>query len=326
MRTMPRRLLDVCSVLLFATSLASLAAAQELLPNGTFDTTDSPYEACCDTHGSVAFDATRDAGGSSHSGAAEVGRFTFSGAFFLSYCIAGPEIEAGKALFFGAKVRFPTDHSAPADAYLLAEFYTDDACAETRIGWQQDMVPHDERPLGTWIPLTVGTTAKGVVLPAGTHGVRFLVGLDTPTDFFWINVDDVFAAPAGTPLCDGMPATIIGDGDDEILIGTDGSDVIVGRGGNDWIDGRGGNDRICGGPGADVLYGGRDDDRLFGGPGADELYGAKGNDFLSGDGGKDALDAGPGLDRLKGGAGNDSCDGGLGFDVAKTCETAKSAS
>lgn len=319
MRRTTRRILITCTALLLGAT--GPAAALELLPNGTFATSDEPYEGCCDTHGSVLFDPTRDASGSSRSGSAEVLRFTFSGAYALSYCVSGPEIEAGKALYFGAKVRFRTTDETPGDAYLVADFYSDTACATTRVGYEQVLLAHDAQPRGTWAPITIGKPTKGVVLPAGTKGVRVLVGVYTLYDSMALGVDDVFAAPVGTPTCDDMPATILGSGDDELLNGTEGSDVIVGRGGIDWIDGRGGNDRLCGGPGADILYGGTGDDRLFGGGGADQLDGAKDNDFLNGEGNNDVLDGGTGYDRLKGGSGKDTCDGGTGLDYAKTCET-----
>ena len=54
------------------------------------------------------------------------------------------------------------------------------------------------------------------------------------------------------PMCDGRPATIVGNNNNNTIFGTPGNNVIHGRGGNDVIHGRGGNDRICGGQGATI--------------------------------------------------------------------------
>jgi Ca2+-binding RTX toxin-like protein len=111
------------------------------------------------------------------------------------------------------------------------------------------------------------------------------------------------AVPASAaPLCEGLPATVVGSpGDDEIR-GSAGDDVIVALGGNDTVLAGGGDDTVCGGDGDDVLHGeggtdllrgGNGDDELFGGLDAlvenrasgwsrvgDDLYGGPGNDLL----------------------------------------------
>jgi Ca2+-binding RTX toxin-like protein len=55
-------------------------------------------------------------------------------------------------------------------------------------------------------------------------------------------------AQAHVPLCQGLPAAIVGTAAAEVLMGTAGPDVIVGLGGNDTIVGFGDNDTICGSP------------------------------------------------------------------------------
>jgi hypothetical protein len=320
MRLTIRRLLTTCAAAMLW--LASPAGAQQLLPNSTFDTDLTGFEGCCDIRGGVSFDPARDANGWGLSGSVEITHYSLFGGYFLTRCVAGPKVQPGKALFFGAKVRFRENQTPPSDAYVFVEFYSDDACAAERLDGVQTSLPHDLQPVGTWLPLTLGSAQKGITLPPGTHSIRFAAGAYTDENSnLTVNVDDLFVAPAGTPLCDGMPATIIGTADSELINGTAGSDVIVGRGGIDWIDGKGGNDRLCGGPGADILYGGTGNDRLFGGGAGDQLFGANDGDVLNGEGGNDTLDGGAGGDRLKGGSGKDDCQGGSGIDSAKDCET-----
>ncbi len=112
-------------------------------------------------------------------------------------------------------------------------------------------------------------------------------------------------------LCNGLPATIVGDGNSNTIFGTPGNDVIHGLGGNDTIAGLGGNDVICGGPGRDSLSGNSGNDKLFGDAGNDVLKGGTGRDRLFGESGNDVMDGGPGSDR---------CDGGSGTDKARRCE------
>lgn len=112
-------------------------------------------------------------------------------------------------------------------------------------------------------------------------------------------------ASAGTPMCQGREATIVGTNGPDTLTGTGGPDVIVGLDGNDRIFGRGGNDVICGGRGADLvagnggadrLIGNAGPDRLFGGSGPDRLFAGVGNDVVVGNHGNDVLDGGRGTD------------------------------
>jgi hypothetical protein len=57
----------------------------------------------------------------------------------------------------------------------------------------------------------------------------------------------VGAAGPVTPLCHGLPATIVGTPGQSAIRGTQGADVIVGFEVGVRIDGRGGDDTICAG-------------------------------------------------------------------------------
>jgi hypothetical protein len=140
-------------------------------------------------------------------------------------------------------------------------------------------------------------------------------------------------AHSAEPVCNGVPADIVGTNKPDTLVGTEGDDVIVGFAGRDIIDGRGGNDLICGGWGDDVIDGGTGGDTIFasdgddtinGGGGNDRIYGAKGSDAIKAAGGadqiwlgngKDRVDAGWGDDIVKGGRGNDTILGNAGDDI-----------
>jgi hypothetical protein len=122
-------------------------------------------------------------------------------------------------------------------------------------------------------------------------------------------------APPDVPMCQGLPATIVGTNGNDTITGTEGPDVIVGLGGNDVIDGLGGDDVICGGPGNDTLFGGAGNDALYGDDGSDFLFGGDGKDSLFGGAGRDALVGGAGADVLKGDSGDDLLIGGSGNDT-----------
>ncbi len=127
-------------------------------------------------------------------------------------------------------------------------------------------------------------------------------------------------AALAAPLCDGLPATIVGTSGDDTIEGTPGRDVIVAKGGNDVVRGFGGADVICGGSGSDLLIGNDGDDTLVGGSGNDTLQGRDGADRLLGDGGKDMLVGNRGNDVIDGGTGVDSANGGANVDAC-TAET-----
>jgi len=304
--------------------LVTSASAEEMLPNGKFDTSIQTWGTCCGPTGTVGFDPTRDASGSALSGSAEIVHTQVIDAsptyMTIVRCLSA---QAGQAFFFGAKVRFREGQVINGNAFVSIEFRPDDACEELSTFGDLDVVEAKNVARGTWIPLTIGNQSTGIVAPAGTNSMRLAVTLGKFVDgTLTLNIDDVFAAPVGTPVCDGFPATMIGTSANDFLPGSTASDVIVGRGGVDWIDGKGGNDRLCGGPGGDTLYGGTGDDRAFGEGGADDVYGGAGKDWLSGGGSNDDLFGGPGVDSMNGGSGTDKCDGGSGaVDLAKNCET-----
>ena len=94
-------------------------------------------------------------------------------------------------------------------------------------------------------------------------------------------------ATADVPMCDGLPATIVGTHESGTIDGTDGDDVIwVGDYPNE-VDAGPGDDRVCGGVNADMLFGGEGNDRIFAAGGRDMVFGGTGDDHL---------DAGPGPD------------------------------
>ncbi|HZR83968.1 MAG TPA: calcium-binding protein [Candidatus Binatia bacterium] len=307
--------------------LAGEAHALELLPNGKFDAGIDTWFACCGGTGTVSFDAGRDASGSDLSGSAKLVHTEAAGqtetALFLSRCIEGPDVQPGKQLFFGATVRFAARNTADGKAYISLEFRDAPACEGGSLSGAVDAVQSTDVPAATWIPLAVGDSKAGVVVPEGAKSARlFVVASKAGSGTLRINADDVFLAAVGTPVCDGMPATIVGTPEADFLPGTTGSDVIVGRGGVDWIDGKAGNDRLCGSGGDDVVYGGLGDDRVFGGTGHDQVYGGADDDLVVGGAGDDDVFGGSGVDTLEGGGGIDDCDGGSGaVDLASGCES-----
>ena len=107
------------------------------------------------------------------------------------------------------------------------------------------------------------------------------------------------------PVCNGVPATIVGTDAGEFIWGTNGPDVIVGLGGDDTIEGLGGDDIICAGPGEDLVDGNGGNDLIFGEEGDDELWGDADDDTIWG---------GPGMDRILGNGGNDEIHGGPDMD------------
>ncbi len=327
MRPVTRSLPVVLGLLL----LTRTAGAQEMLSNGKFDLGLEGWGSCCSGTGAVIHNPDGDANGSDLSGAARIEHIQSAvepTSMFVFQCISAPGELAGKAFFFGAKVRFREGETAGGRAFLSVEFRPDASCAMGSLGGGYDDVYTTDVPRGVWTALTVGTTGQGIVAPASANSARVYMVVSKAADTkLTIDVDEVFAAPAGTPVCDGMPATHIGSADYDFINGSDASDVIVGRGGIDWIDGKDGNDRICGGPGNDALYGGLGDDRLFGEGGQDTLQGAADEDVLSGGANNDKLEGGTGNDKLRGGTGTDSCYAntsgnavGGGTDKKKSCE------
>ncbi len=313
--------LAVGSMVLLA---APPARAQQLLSNFGFDTGLTAWATCCGGTGTVDWDGTRDARDSTLSGSVRlVHTDLFDGisetALFVRQCVDASALAAGTKVFFGMKARFEEGETTLGRAYLSVNFDDQSDCSGTGLGGAQAEVQATDAPRGTWLAVK-RNAAAGVALPAGTKGLKiFAVIAKSSTGTLTANLDDVWIASTTTPLCDGMPATIIGDGTDQFINGTNASDVIVAKGGNDIIDAKAGNDRVCGGPGDDTIAGGNGDDRLFGEGGKDTLWGDGDDDLLYGAGNNDTLYGGTGNDKLRGGTGVDTCYGDAGTNVKKKC-------
>lgn len=301
------------------------ARAQQMVSNFGFDTGTATWASCCGGTGTVTWEGTRDATGSTLSGSARLSHTdAYDGmaetSLFLTKCLTGPGLVPGNKLFFGMKARFEDGQATLGRAYVSIDFRPDSGCAGNGLGGAQASVEATDNPRGTWVSVK-REVADGVTVPAGANSVKlFAVISKQSTGTLDVNLDDVYVATTSTPVCDGLPATIIGDGTDETINGTSEGDVIVARGGSDVVEGKSGNDRICGGPGGDTLNGGTGDDRLFGEGGKDVLAGGNGDDLLDGGGNNDTLNGGADDDTLRGGSGTDTCYGNAGINVKKKCE------
>src|SRR5262249_29976401 len=152
-------------------------------------------------------------------------------------------VQGGAEYLFGAKIRFREGEVSQGYAVINVEYSTTTDCSfGTLFGSDGPPVFDAATNRGTWHALRVGTKAAPVVTPAGTKSiwVEVFVVLKQGSQLT-LNIDDYFAAPATTPFCGGLPATIIGTNLPDVINGTAGGDVIVGRGGADQIDGKGGN-------------------------------------------------------------------------------------
>ena len=194
------------------------------------------------------------------------------------------------------------------------------------LGWVGAPSPFAELPLDTGLvdlgPVSPGAhlisvQAEGQVSGCNvgkplSWGGSLKVLTNVPTSLLPTTVRPPDQPPGQPPvLCNGLPATIVGDSNSNTIFGTPANDVIHGLAGNDTIFGLGGNNVICGGPGRDKLYGNSGNDKLFGGAGNDVLKGGTGRDRLFGQSGNDAM---------AGQSGSDRCDGGGGTDKATRCE------
>ena len=273
----------------------------------------------------MTWEGTQDAMGSALSGSARLSHTdVYDGmsetSLFVTKCLTGPGLVAGNKLFFGMKARFAEGQTTLGHAYISLEFRPEPGCDGTSIGGASTSVEATDNPRGTWVSVK-RAPAAGVVVPAGTKSLKLFAVIEKEsTGTLDVNLDDVYVATTTTPVCDGLPATIVGDGTDEFINGTEDSDVIAARGGNDIIDAKGGNDRVCGGPGNDTVYGNIGDDRIFGEGGQDDLWGGPGDDLLYGAGNNDTLHGGDDDDKLRGGTGVDTCYGDGGTNVKKKCE------
>ena len=222
---------------------------------------------------------------------------------------------------------------------LRAHLFVDGTLKVTTgfLGWVGAPSPFAELPLDTGVvdlgPVSPGAHLIGVQLEGQVSGCNFgkpfswggslKVLTNVPISPF-ITVPPPGQPPGQPPaqalgqspvqppvLCNGLPATIVGDSNSNTIFGTPGNDVIHGLAGNDTIFGLGGDDVICGGAGRDKLYGHSGNDKLFGGAGNDVLKGGTGRDRLFGQSGNDAM---------AGQSSSDRCDGGSGADKAIRCE------
>ncbi len=179
-------------------------------------------------------------------------------------------------------------------------------------------------------------TAEQVAIYGGVEGEQYdqcyhaacddfdnisLTALDQMSDA----AADAMATYLFTPLCNGVPATIIGTDRNDVINGTNGDDVIVTFGGRDNVAGKAGDDIICLGDGDDRANGGQGDDIILGEGGDDNLSGSTGNDSIDGgddrdtikgESGDDTLIGGDGGDRIEGAGGDDNIDAGDGKDTA----------
>ncbi len=322
-------LIALAAVLAIELAAAGSAVAQEMIANGQFDAGIGGWH-LLSLVGVVGFDPERDASDSDRSGSlGMIHQEPPEGAalYVLAArhdCLTG--IAGGDAFFFGGTLRFDAAETSSGYAFVYIQFWSTTTCdsgAPSKVlGSFNTPVLWASEDRGEWQLVSFGGPRSGAIAPPGTQSMRLGVALTmTQGSQLTLNVDDAYLAPVGTPVCGGLPATIIGTEDDDFLVGTEGSDVIVGRRGDDTIDGNGGNDRICGGRGNDSICAGDGDDRVWGGRGTDYAYGSGDDDVLRGGSGADHLYGGNDDDDLRGGAGADSCDGGQGSDGPLTgCE------
>lgn len=288
------------------------AAAQNILPNGRFDSDVAPFSS--PNPDRLFHDAVIDVGTPTSPGSLElVNDFgPVNNVLSANYCLAQPVAAGG--YYFEYWVRFRPGDSANGGAQVRFSTYASADCSgPTTANFSGDSVgPAIGR--GLWVRLRGGDiTQAGANVPAGTNSMRVFTILGrTTAGTLGANFDALFFAPVGKPLCNGLVPTIGGTDTDDSIYGTDGPDVIVAFGGDDTVFAGAGNDFVCGGKGDDTLHGEGDADALFGQGGADVLFGDAGNDVLKGGAGADTLDGGTGT--------KDVCIGGGGVDVASTCE------
>ena len=182
------------------------------------------------------------------------------------------------------------------------------------LSWPGAPSPFAELPLDTGL-VDLGPASPGAHL-ISVQAEGQVSGCNVDQPFSWGGSLKVLTSPLATTvqppvLCNGLPATVVGDSNSNTIFGTPGNDVIHGLAGSDTIAGFDGDDVICGGSGRDKLSGNRGNDKLFGDAGNDVLKGGTGRDRLSGRNGNDAMD---------GQSGSDRCDGGSGTDKATRCE------
>jgi Ca2+-binding RTX toxin-like protein len=307
------------AVALGAVLTARHAAAQNVIPNGRFDGSADAFDL---DEVSTSYDQATDKGGPPGSGSLKLidDSPLVEGLVIAQACFS-VAIAPGD-YYDEFWTRFAPGEQASGYASIQFAFFTTNAaCIGTGSVYSPPQTVYVADGRGAWLRSRHGDiTAGAFTVPAGTKsiGVRIDVNRTSQAGSLTVNVDDLFLAPVGKPLCHGLAPTIGGSDIGDIIFGTSGPDVIVSFGGDDTIYAGGGDDFVCAGDGNDIVYGQGGDDALFGEGGNDILYGGKGDDVLKG---------GPGDDALIGGGGVDVCVGGGGSgDVADpSCETVKSA-
>jgi Ca2+-binding RTX toxin-like protein len=290
-----------------------------MVSNGGFDAGLASWSSSALGSGTVGFDPGADADASPSSGSAKiVSDTTFTK---LQQCITG--IVPGRQYYFSGRIRFSTAETAGADASVVLSFYATPDCKKPLPVFQRRQLTTGGGR-GVWLTAKYGDITSGLTAPDGAQSATIVADAFAIGDgnVISVDVDRLFVAPVGEPLCNGLVPTIGGTDGPDVIVGTPGPDVIVGLEGDDVIYGKGGDDVICGGPGNDTLIGGGGNDKLFGGPGDDILRGGSGDDELFGGAGDDHLSGGTGNDHLDGGPGNDTCSGGPGSNDSATgsCE------
>jgi hypothetical protein len=303
----------IAAVTMVALALvARPAAAQNVLPNGRFDSDIAPFSSSNPDR--VSHDSVLDVGSPGTPGSLEiVNDFgPVSNVVSANFCLSQPIAPGGYS--FEYWVRFTPGETPNGGAQVqFLTFPTADCSGSfSKAFFGNSVGPAIGR--GLWVRLRGGdiTQAAGDV-PSGTNSMRVLVSLSrTTAGALSANFDGLFFAPVGKPLCKGLVPTIGGTDIDDSIYGTDGPDVIVTFGGDDTVYAGDGDDVVCAGKGDDTVFGEGGNDDLFGQGGSDELYG---------DGGDDLLKGGPGKDTLAGGIDRDVCIGGGGSDSAfSSCE------
>ncbi len=324
-----RPMAGAVALLLASAVAAAPASAQNVVPGGRFDaSTDlNGWGKSGGGYTDMLYQAGTDAGLQPGSGSARVSNHHASDGIISEVWRCVP-IVPGKAYYASVRARFVAGEQTIGIAALWVTPYQSSNCSGSPSGsWNGDtMSTGDGR--GIWRRLDMGSIAAPK-FPASANATAALVKVrvykGTVGGALSIDLDDVFLAPVGEPLCNGHVPTIGGtDGDDHIA-GTAGPDVIVGFRGNDAIVAGGGDDVICAGKGADYVEGGKGSDTIFGGGGQDSLIGGEGDDEINGGPGDDGLKGRTGHDFLIGGTGTDVCDGGADDDDASGCETTVSA-
>jgi hypothetical protein len=299
---------------------AAPAAAQNVIPNGTFDGGIDGFQPYSGSP-PVSYEPSVDLEDEVGSGTLEVADAQVDQAqvAVARRCISG-SVPAGP-YYFEYWTRFAPGETAGGVASANVFTYPSAGCAGAASNTFTTSpvsvsVAHGR---GIWFRLRGGSivqTAGNV--PAGTNSLAIYAKVNkTSGNVLTANFDNFFFAPVGKPLCKGLVPTIGGSDANDVVLGTPEADVIVTFGGDDEVYAGDGDDVVCAGTGDDTVFGEGGKDALFGQGGDDDLYGGEQGDVLKG---------GPGSDFLSGGGGQDVCLGGGGTNDAAdaSCEKIKS--